>query len=156
IVLMVVYDIDGNSRGDSLLVRVVDDDTAPTIDSPEDITYTEGSTGNVIIWTPIDEYPESYRVTYNGSIIRDESWGGSRIILNVDNLAVGSHVFLVSVIDGSSNSISDQVTVTVLPIIPVTPPALFDMTVLGIVAAVVGGVVIVFVVLYILRKREII
>jgi hypothetical protein len=154
---MVVYDIDGNSRGDSLLVRVVDDDTAPTIDNPEDITYTEGSTGNVIIWTPMDEYPESFRVTYNGSIIRDESWGGSRIILNVDNLAVGSHVFLVSVTDGSSNSISDQVMVTVLPVIPVTPPVgPFDLAALGLVAAVGGAVVVVFVVLYFLRKREII
>jgi len=151
---MVIRDIDGNSASDPVDVLVIADGDNPIIDSPSDLTYLEGETGNTIIWTPADSYPESFEVTSNGSVIVSGSWGGSRIALNVDGLQPGSTTFELTVIDGSGNEVSDTVRVTVLAIVvETTPPPPVDMGPILMVAGVAGAVVIVIVVIYLLKKR---
>ncbi|TFG14666.1 hypothetical protein EU537_03075 [Candidatus Thorarchaeota archaeon] len=150
---IVIKDIDGNAASDSVTILVVDDDVSPTIDSPQDITYRYGSTNNRIVWTASDEYPDWFEVTYNSSLLVEGSWGGSRILVNVDGLDVGSHEFAITVYDGSGNSVSDSVTVTVLPVSGVGPVTPLDM---GTILLIVGGlaaVAVVVVVIWLLRKQ---
>lgn len=152
--LMVVSDIDGNSANDPVDVLVIADGETPTIDSPTDITYDEGSTGNVIVWTPSDSYPESFEITSNGSVVISGSWGGSRIALNVDGLQPGTHNFELTVTDGSGHDISDIVRVVVLAIVgETTPPPPVDLGPILIIAGLAGAVVIVIVVIYFLKKK---
>ncbi|UCE10779.1 MAG: hypothetical protein JSW61_02280, partial [Candidatus Thorarchaeota archaeon] len=152
---MRVFDLDGNSAADSVLILVIDDDIAPTIDSPADISYLEGSIGNAIVWTPMDEYPSYFEVSFNGSIIASEDWGGSRIPVSVDGLPAGTHSMTLTVYDGSGNSVSDTVVVTVIPVVPTTPPPEpLDLGVLIIVVIGAGAAVAVVVIVFLIRKRR--
>lgn len=149
-----IYDIDGNVAADGVQILAIDDGIAPTIDNPADITYTIGETGNSIVWEPEDEYPATFQVTYNGSIQVSGSWGGARIVVNVDGLPGGTHIFAITVADGSGNSVSDSVTVTVLSIEGVEPPPEpLDVGLILLIAGGVGAVVVVVAVIFFLRKR---
>ncbi|MGY5880906.1 MAG: right-handed parallel beta-helix repeat-containing protein, partial [Candidatus Thorarchaeota archaeon] len=46
VVQLWIYDLDNNFVMDTVLVEVIDDNTTPTIDSPDDIAYVEGTIGN--------------------------------------------------------------------------------------------------------------
>jgi parallel beta-helix repeat protein len=152
--LTVISDLDGNTASDSVLIKVVKDATAPTIDSPPDMTYTFGETGNSIVWTPTDAYPSSFLVTLNGSVYTEGSWGGSRVVVNVDGLSVGPHVFSITVRDGSGNTATDSVTVTVLATTgAVTPPPPLDMGLVLLVVGAAAAAVVVVVVIILLRRR---
>lgn len=149
-----IYDLDGNSDQDEVLVEVIDDDTAPTIDSPNDLTYVEGTMGNSIVWTPLDMYPASYQVSHNGSMLASGDWGGSRVVADVDGLPVGIHVIRLTVHDGSGLSAYDEVTVTVTVVEIVTPPPVDDSTMLLLIGAVVGAAIIVVVIVVLIRKKQ--
>ena len=155
VVQLWIYDLDGNSAMDTVLVEVIDDNTAPTIDSPDDISYVEGSTGNSIIWTPSDMYPASYQVSFNGSALATGDWGGSRVAANVDGLPVGTHVIRLTVSDGSGLSTYDDVSVTVTAVESTTGPLPpFDPTLLIIVGAIAGAAIVIVVVIIILKKKS--
>ncbi|MFW9921638.1 MAG: right-handed parallel beta-helix repeat-containing protein, partial [Candidatus Thorarchaeota archaeon] len=153
--LIEIYDIDGNVAFDQVEILVIDDTIDPTVDSPSDITYTLGETGNSIVWNAEDQYPLRFEVAYNGSTMVEGSWGGSRIAISVDGLSVGSHVFTITVEDGGGNTATDSVTVSVLPIQEqVTPPPPIDLGVLLIVLGVVGAAIVVVAVVFFLKKRR--
>ncbi|MHA2133673.1 MAG: right-handed parallel beta-helix repeat-containing protein [Candidatus Thorarchaeota archaeon] len=152
---MTIYDLDSNSAPNSVLILAVDDGDAPIVDSPADVSFVEGSIGNAIVWTPMDEYPSSFEVSFNGSIIASEDWGGSRITVNVDDLPAGTHSMTLTVYDGTGNSASDTVGVTVIPVAPVpTPVQPLDLGVVIILVVGAGGVVAVVVIVFLIRKRR--
>ena len=155
--LMVVSDIDGNIAQDQVLLRVTSDDVDPVVDSPDDFTYVLGDTGNVIVWEPSDEHPSLYNIGYYSSIIVEEEWAGSRLVLNVDGLTNGTHSFYLTVFDGAGNTAEDAVVVTVVLPTPETPPPPppVDLGFIGLVVAVIGvaAVVVVVIVLF-LKKRK--
>jgi parallel beta-helix repeat protein len=156
LIVMTVYDIDRNSASGGVLILVVDDVDAPTIDEPEDITYYFGTTGNRIIWSPEDEYPASYEVSLNGTVIISESWQGSRIVVEVDGTPIGTHHYVLTVYDGSGDSASDTVTVNVLPVVPATtaiPPPDYSVLIILVVGAGIAAVVIVVLFLYLKKSR---
>ncbi len=110
---LVVTDDYDNVASDSVWVDV-NDVTNPEVDSPEDITYTEGETGNEIVWTPTDAHPGDYTVTRNGTIVQMGNWAsGVGITVDVDDLLPGVYVFNITVRDSSGNIASDHVLVTV-------------------------------------------
>jgi parallel beta-helix repeat protein len=150
---VVIKDMDGNAAYDTVTILVVDDDVSPTIDSPQDVTYRYGSTNNRIVWTPSDKYPDWFEVAYNSSILVEGSWGGARILVNVDGLDVGSHEFTITVYDGSGNSISDSVTVTVLPAGDGGAAVPLDLGAVMLIVAGVAAVAVVVVVIWMLRKQ---
>ncbi|MCH8908628.1 MAG: BMP family ABC transporter substrate-binding protein, partial [Candidatus Heimdallarchaeota archaeon] len=117
-----VYDADSNVVTDSVIISVVDSQ-APEISSPDDITYEIGSTGNQIIWTVADLYPDVYNVTENGSLaVSDVMWSSGVITLNIDGLDIGLHDFTINLYDSSGNMISDSVNVIVIEIVATTTP----------------------------------
>ena len=86
----------------------------PTIDSPVNTSYGEGTTDNVITWTPADAHPVSYIVYRNGANGLTNPWDGSQIVVNVDGLTLGIYNYTIEVLDFGGNSVTDEVFVTVL------------------------------------------
>ncbi|MGM0686549.1 MAG: NosD domain-containing protein [Promethearchaeati archaeon] len=119
-VMIVVHDSSGNYASDTVIVSVTDT-IAPTIDSPADMEYELGSTGNSISWVVSDLDPQTYNIHRNGILVLSESWDGSNIEYNVDGLSVGAYNITLTICDGTGNQASDTVTVdvvdTVVPII---------------------------------------
>jgi parallel beta-helix repeat protein len=155
VLVLYIYDVDGNEAYDGVEVLVIDDSVAPAVDSPEDLVVIAGTTGNSIIWTPTDEYPASYVVSSNGSTYVSGDWGGSRIIVVVDGLSLGNHTFTLTVWDGSGSSATDTVTVTVIPFEGWTPePAPLDYTLVLVVVGAVAGVIVILAVVYFLKFKK--
>ncbi len=152
--VLTVYDIDGNSASDTIIVLVINDDTAPVVTETNDVVYVEGTTGNVIEWDAQDEYPASYQVVFNGSVVGSGSWGGARIIFNVDGLAPGTYEYTVTVYDMSGNSATSSANVTVLPFVPTEPVTPFDPILAIIIGTAIGGVLVAVAVIYYLRKKR--
>lgn len=151
--VLIVYDIDGNSVSDVVLVRVIDDNDNPTIEDAEDVVYIEGTTGNVLDWTADDDYPATYAISLNGTLVKEGNWGGARIVFDVDGLAVGIYEFTLTVYDMSGNHATSSANVTVIPVVPVEPPVIFDWILFIIIGAVCGGIIVAVVIMYYLRKK---
>ena len=152
---MTVYDADENSASDSVSILVINDATAPTIDSPDDIVFIVDTIGNRIIWTPTDDYPDSFEVSFNGTVIATDSWGGGHIVFELDNLVAGEYNFTMTVFDGGQHSASDTVAVQVIPYVgwtPVLPPP--DFTLLIIAGVGVTGAVVIIGVIYVLKIKK--
>jgi hypothetical protein len=100
------------------IVIVVLDVTVPTINNPNDVTYTEGEVGNSITWQALDDNPRAYEVVRNGVVIKAGLWNSSseQIIVSVDGLASGLYTYLLSVFDAGNHVMSDSVLVTVLEV----------------------------------------
>ncbi|MHA1929846.1 MAG: DUF2341 domain-containing protein [Candidatus Thorarchaeota archaeon] len=111
---LIVFDVGGNNASD-LVTVTVSDGTPPTINSPLDIEYTEGETGNLIVWTPLDLHPDIYELHRNGTLITSGPWDGSVIQFSVDSLLVGNYRFTITVWDVDGNMVSDEVIVIVSP-----------------------------------------
>ncbi len=111
---IIVYDVGANSVSDLVWVNVTDG-TSPIIDSPADVVYFEGDTGNSITWNPSDLHPVSYEIFRNGVLIKSGMWNSSSesIVVSVDGLALGVHNYTLVVIDIGNNSALDQVDVVV-------------------------------------------
>jgi len=130
-----VSDLDGKSESDSVTVHVRNDD--PTINSPGDRSYVEGSTGHYITWEASDENPYHYNITRNNDVVNDSSWDGGDIRENIDGLSVGTYYYECTVYDISGNSRSDEVRVTVTEKEEAGFPWQLVVTVAVIVAAVI-------------------
>ena len=137
-------------------ILAIDDDIVPTIDSPDDITIEYNTVGNNIIWTPSDENPDMYIISVNDSVTVSENWGGSRIILSLDGLEVGTYDFELTVRDGSGLSVSDVVRVIVQRTADdvTSPPLISYLGLVAIIGASAGAIVIVIVVVYLMKKRK--
>jgi hypothetical protein len=118
--------------------------TVPTTDHPSDITYIEGQVGNNITWHASDDYPSSYEILVDGTLLRTGSWNltSEAITVIVDGQTAGEYNYTLVVYDVRGNSVSDEVLVTVEP--PTVLP--------WIMISVVGGILIVIVAV-VLRRR---
>jgi parallel beta-helix repeat protein len=119
-----VSDIAGNNGTDYVLVTVAPDTVPPIVDSPSDLSYTQGETGNSITWTPFDQFPSFYVVLRNGSEVQWGLWNSSSetITVNVDSLQPDVYNYTLVVSDIGNNNASDSVHVTVIP--DTTPPTI--------------------------------
>jgi len=90
------------------------DNTDPTINEPDDVTYEEGETGNSIEWAATDTNPYKYSIAKDGLVVEEGYWeSGVAISIDVDGLDVGNYTYVCSVNDTGGNSASDEVDVTV-------------------------------------------
>jgi len=111
---LIVIDAFNQSAFDKVLV-VIEDTTVPSLDSPSDVEFTEGQTGNFVNWTASDEEPDAWELLIDGSSNETGTWSsGGEISFNVDRLEVGSHNLTLLVEDQSGNIATDTVIVTVL------------------------------------------
>jgi parallel beta-helix repeat protein len=145
---------------DSVFVIVVDT-IAPTIDGPNDMSWTEGETGNDITWTAYDASPATYSLFINGSLYKMGLWNisGEAIVVNLDHLPAGISNVTILVIDMAGNTAVNSVIVTVEPemfsttttTISVTPSTPMDLL---IIATASGVAVIVVFIVFIRSKRS--
>ncbi|MFX1322328.1 MAG: hypothetical protein ACFFAQ_11870 [Promethearchaeota archaeon] len=107
------FDSSGNQGIYSNISSLIVDTIIPTIDHPEDISYTQGSSGNTIIWNGFDIHPSSYIITRDAITLREGLWTGNSITINIDGLSIGTYSFNCTVIDKAGNFRSDIVIVKV-------------------------------------------
>ncbi|MFW9977420.1 MAG: hypothetical protein ACFFEJ_04945 [Candidatus Thorarchaeota archaeon] len=106
------YDAGGNSTFDIVLVEVVDT-TAPSIDSPDDVSYQEGTEGHTIQWSPSDVNPLNYEIYLDGVLILESAWDGGQITFDIDGLTMGAYTYTIVVYDVKGHSVTDDVIVEV-------------------------------------------
>ncbi|MFW9909957.1 MAG: hypothetical protein ACFFEF_15420, partial [Candidatus Thorarchaeota archaeon] len=113
-ITLAVWDLAGNMASDQVDVTVLDG-TPPTIDSPANVTYSEGSTGYSITWDPNDTHTSSYEIYEDGVSVKSGTWNASieTISVSVDGLTVGTYNYTIVVTDIGSNTIADTVYVIV-------------------------------------------
>ncbi len=133
-VMIILHDSSDNYASDTVIVSVTDT-IAPTIDSPADVEYELGSTGNSISWDVSDLNPQTYNIHRNGILIKSKSWDGSNIEYNVDGLSVGEYNITLTICDRTGNQASDTVTVevvdTVVPIISSPEDIIYEVGTTG-------------------------
>ena len=115
-----VTDESGNVGVGNLLVLIIDY-TPPLIKRPADITYSEGSTGNIIVWEIREAYPFNYSIYQNDVLIDSGSLTTSVLSLSVDGLSVGVYKYTLIVFDEDYQS---HTCVSYVNVIDVTPPAI--------------------------------
>ena len=111
---ILVLDIGGNNGTDEVIVSVTDG-TSPVMDHPDDIEYSEGTTGHTITWSPTDAHPVSYEIYLDGSLEDSGPWNSvsGTISIDIDGLALGTYNYTIVVTDIGGNTGTDEVTVTV-------------------------------------------
>ncbi|MHA1930280.1 MAG: hypothetical protein ACTSV2_17045 [Candidatus Thorarchaeota archaeon] len=126
----------------------------PTIDSPTDIEYEVGDTGNELTWISDSEIPFEYTITLDTTEIENAAWDGSNILVNVDGLDVGNYTYEVTVFDTAGYSTTDIVIVSVLPgpetTTDVPPPLDLTMIMLIVIVAIAGLVIVII----IMKKKK--
>ncbi|MHA1943156.1 MAG: hypothetical protein ACW96M_02055 [Candidatus Thorarchaeota archaeon] len=131
------------------------DDTAPSINHPDDIEFMEGSTGFEIIWTPTDDYPATFEISVNEVVTDIGSWTSvTSIVLDLDQFTAGVYTCTITVYDFAGNHVTDSVLVNVTAAPPTgngLPDWIMDNLLyigIGVGAVVLIGVVVIF------RKRS--
>ncbi|MEX2725780.1 MAG: PKD domain-containing protein, partial [Candidatus Sigynarchaeum springense] len=117
----------GASVQDDVLLNVVLTNLPPVISTPDDVSYSHGTTGHMISWTITDSTTNNPTclITNNASFSVNVSWSnGVPVSINIDGLAVGSYLYSINVNDGFGSFIQDTVLVIVLNVAPsITHPA---------------------------------
>ncbi|MGV9103939.1 MAG: NosD domain-containing protein [Candidatus Thorarchaeota archaeon] len=87
---------------------------SPTLDNPDNLTYTRGEDGNSISWSPSDVHPHNYTILRNGTTVLEGGWSGSDITIDVNGLNPGFYNYTLVVRDLGGNTAQDTVFVNVL------------------------------------------
>ena len=91
----------------------------PSVNTPADIVYEIGSTGNNFTWSPYDVNPNSYVVYLDGAILYSGLWNNTaeEIFINVDVFAVGVYNFTLYLEDATGKSQIDTIFISVTEIV---------------------------------------
>lgn len=134
-----------------------------SIDHPGNVVFTEGETGNNIVWHPHSLMPAEYIIKMDGVTVEQEPGFGGEIVYGLDGLDNGTYIFTITVIDRAGYTAFDEVEVTVEQVVPTeptttttptTPPGPIDPTMLIIIVAAAGGVIIIIIILMMVKKKK--
>lgn len=117
----VVMNSFGLTASDEVWVTVLPsppDITPPVISSPDNISFYNGSIGYTIRWNGSDDQPWWASVWRNQELIYDKAWRGDDIVISLDNLIAGTYEYNCTLFDKAGNSASNNVTVTVIEVLP--------------------------------------
>jgi parallel beta-helix repeat protein len=123
------FDPSDNYVSHALSVTVTDS-VSPSVDSPPDIAFIEGETGQSIVWHVYDCNPLTYEIYKDGISVESGEWTSDMTIIeySLDALQSGTYVYTINLIDIAGNIVSDNVQVTVeettiteTPTIPTSP-----------------------------------
>lgn len=112
---IIIADESGNIDFDTVWVRV-NDITVPIISEPNDLTYNEGSTGNIITWFGSDLNAFNYSIYLgNGTYYTNGTWiSGAAIEINIDGFGIGNYTLNITIFDINLNPTLDSVNLSVL------------------------------------------
>jgi C4-type Zn-finger protein len=107
-----------NSTGYSLsncLEIIVTDESAPSIDHPDDIIVSEGYSTQAIKWSVSDAYPATYSIQCNESeVVSEEVWSNGNITFDIpEGKTKGTYTYTIIIEDESGNNASDTVELTI-------------------------------------------
>ncbi|MHA2100122.1 MAG: hypothetical protein ACW99A_15715, partial [Candidatus Kariarchaeaceae archaeon] len=106
-------DTSGNRYHDTVWVTV-EDTILPSLTSPLDLNYEQGTTGHNISWTATDTFPGSYSIFKEGILVDSGFWSnGTPIVLDIDGYIFGIYNITIIIFDSSGNTFSDLVWVTI-------------------------------------------
>jgi len=114
--------------GVKLTVFVTDDDDPVLTSTPSDLTDIDiGDTYQEFSWTATDNYPSTYTIKRNGTVVvTATAWtSGTPITYVVDwalHYIIGTTTYEIILSDLNGNTVSDNVTMTVNPIPTTTTP----------------------------------
>jgi hypothetical protein len=100
---------------DVFVLKLIEDKNNPNLDSPSDLVYVQGTTGNQINWTVGDMSPDQYRVDGNGTTVGWTPWSNGSIIIDVDGFIPSVYNHTITVVDGWGHEVKDTVFVIVVP-----------------------------------------
>jgi hypothetical protein len=120
---LVIEDESGNIGEGSLLVKI-SDYTPPLIKRPPDITYSEGSTQNTLIWEIREANPYNYSIYRNDALILSGAMTTNYITISIDGLGLGAYKYTLIVFD--TNYLSHS-CVSYVNVIDVTPPMILHI-----------------------------
>ncbi len=103
------YTVSGNQGGVDHYPKMF---TESVITHPANLVVEIGTT-ETISWSSNGTLPESFVLTIDGEIEESDSWDGSILTFDLDDLVAGVHEFELTTHFGSRMSVSDSVTVTV-------------------------------------------
>lgn len=144
-------DESGYADKDEIWLNVIAHLFGPTIDSPADISYTEGETGNTIAWNPDSYHPAEYIVSRNGTAITTEEWTGGSIEVSIDGLAAGNYSYTLTVVDWTGNEASNTVHVEVEEAAGIIPPGFLDDPML---LLLIAGVCVLIIILCVAKRKK--
>ncbi|PWI47616.1 hypothetical protein CEE45_10645 [Candidatus Heimdallarchaeota archaeon B3_Heim] len=114
------YTIELNDTSSNLailefIVTVTSDDKPVIASSPSDFTYELGETGITISWIIYASSPDYYALRRNQVLIATNIWvSGESLIINIDNLDIGTYNYTISFFNEYGQSTSDTVFIDVV------------------------------------------
>ncbi len=94
--------------------HLLNDTSAPTINSPSDVIFELGSSGANVTWTPRDEFPYKYTIHKDGILFKTLHWDGEEIEIQIIGAQSGQHNFTLFVYDASENVVNDTVIANIM------------------------------------------
>ncbi len=85
----------------------------PEFSHPNDVDYEAGTIGHSIVWNHSVSSPLSSEIYRNSSLLESDSWDGSNIVVNIDNLSPGVYNYTNVIQFGDDEEAVDTVIVTV-------------------------------------------
>ncbi|MFW9976104.1 MAG: hypothetical protein ACFFDQ_12610 [Candidatus Thorarchaeota archaeon] len=118
-----VFNQEGENASATTNIIIIQDETAPIIAQPDNITYEVGSFGHEIRWNITESNPDFYNIsrtsnepTNNQTVLEFGSWDGRNITINVDGLNVSRwYLYSLFVNDTFGRNSTSYVNVTVVP-----------------------------------------
>ena len=86
----------------------------PAIDHPPDLTYEEGTPGQIIAWNPSYTHPDAYSIRQDKVFVDAGPLDSPEISVDVSALSPGVHEYTCYVNDESGQMAMDTIQVTVL------------------------------------------
>lgn len=86
----------------------------PLIDHPADIVYDVGTIDHNITWIPSGLCLDRYEIYRNDTLLVNEDLNGAPIVVPINGLESGLHVYRIDVYDTSDNKATDIVNVIVI------------------------------------------
>ena len=115
LLVLKLIDSSNNTNEYSIILEFIIDDLEPVLNSPDDIAYLLGETGNRINWEIFDDNPLNYSIYFEGRLIEVGSYiDNNQVVINVDELTKGIYNFTIEASDKYGNSNHDTVLVTVI------------------------------------------
>jgi len=109
------YEIDlGSTFSVDSPPHLLNDTSAPTINSPSDVMFEGGSAGANVTLAPRDEFPYEYALHKDGSLFTMLVWDGEDIEIHMTGAQSGLHNFTLFVYDAFGNVVNDTVNANII------------------------------------------
>ena len=94
--------------------HLLNDTSAPTINSPSDVMFEQGSSGANVTWAARDEFPYEYALQKDGIALIRLIWDGEDIEIHMTGAQPGLHNFTLFVYDAFGNVVNDTVNANII------------------------------------------